>query len=218
MTETRPIVGDDLTDNEKALLDKLFSNPRIWPDTAKTWIADYVSQNSYLPASQLSGIRGTVRYWDRLQDDLSLTTTTLTTLYTKRLPGRTVTPGDTLEATLFYTAMCTDAANSITLRWWLGGVNIFTTSIDAASLDGSARPGLFRFSVTNMGSFSEQFQISTHIFQGGSAFSVLLNERTIDLSADQTLELTAQWASAGTQDLVRKFVGITIDNPIPEKS
>lgn len=46
---------DELTVADLALMERLFSNPRLWPDTAKVWIADYVSQNSLLPISQVQG-------------------------------------------------------------------------------------------------------------------------------------------------------------------
>jgi hypothetical protein len=54
-TNPRSPEVDELTSYERELMDKLFSNPRLWPDTAKVWIADYVSQNSLLPISQVQG-------------------------------------------------------------------------------------------------------------------------------------------------------------------
>jgi hypothetical protein len=54
---------DELSEHELDLMDKLLSNPRLWPDTAKVWIADYVSQNSLLPIGQVQGSQA-------LQDDI----------------------------------------------------------------------------------------------------------------------------------------------------
>jgi hypothetical protein len=54
-TNPRDPEVEELSPFEKDLMDKLFSNPRLWPDTAKVWIADYVSQNSLLPISQVQG-------------------------------------------------------------------------------------------------------------------------------------------------------------------
>lgn len=50
--ETQAVV---LTDYERELRDRIFANPSDWPDSAKVWIADYVSQNSLLPISQVQG-------------------------------------------------------------------------------------------------------------------------------------------------------------------
>jgi hypothetical protein len=46
---------EELTEREMALMERMFSNPRVWPDRAKVWIADYVSQNLSLPISQVLG-------------------------------------------------------------------------------------------------------------------------------------------------------------------
>lgn len=50
--ETQAIV---LTEYEKELRDRIFANPSDWPDSAKVWIADYVSQNGLLPIGQVQG-------------------------------------------------------------------------------------------------------------------------------------------------------------------
>lgn len=46
---------EELSEYELELMAKITANPRLWEDTAKVWIADYVSQNLMLPVSQLQG-------------------------------------------------------------------------------------------------------------------------------------------------------------------
>ena len=51
-----------LTDGERALLDKLFGNWLIIPDSFKASLADYVSQNSMIPVAQIRGFSQTVAH------------------------------------------------------------------------------------------------------------------------------------------------------------
>lgn len=80
--DARSPKGEDLTEGERALMGKLFGNPLLWPDAAKVWIADYVSQNSLLPISQVQGFSqfivkqdtvdtGETRAWEDAYDDLA---------------------------------------------------------------------------------------------------------------------------------------------------
>ncbi len=60
--DPRAAKGVALTDYEKDLRDKLFGNPLDWPDAAKVWIADYVSQNSLIPIGQVRGWQQSVAF------------------------------------------------------------------------------------------------------------------------------------------------------------
>jgi hypothetical protein len=73
---------EELSPFEKDLMDKLFSNPRLWPDTAKVWIADYVSQNSLLPISQVQGFTQFVAQTDKILTAQTTTSTSYADLTT----------------------------------------------------------------------------------------------------------------------------------------
>lgn len=55
MSDPRQPVGEELTEGEQKLLDKLLSNWLLIPDAFKVAAADYVSQNSLLPIGQVQG-------------------------------------------------------------------------------------------------------------------------------------------------------------------
>ena len=69
----------ELTAYEMTLMERMFGNPRLWPDTAKVWIADYVAQNLSLPISQVQGFTTFVA---QIADPVNVAESTASTSYT----------------------------------------------------------------------------------------------------------------------------------------
>ena len=82
MSEPRSPQVDELSEGDLALMERLFSNPRLWPDTAKVWIADYVSQNGLLPISQVQGFTQFTANQNVILTNESTTSTSYTNLAT----------------------------------------------------------------------------------------------------------------------------------------
>lgn len=71
---------EELTDGERSLLGKLFGNWLAIPDSFKSALADYVSQNSLIPVSQVRGFAQTVA--QQIVKTYSVASTTTSTSYT----------------------------------------------------------------------------------------------------------------------------------------
>lgn len=71
-----------LTDYERELRDRILANPSDWPDSTKVWMADYVSQNSLLPISQVQGFTQFVAQQDVVTANESTSSSTYVDLAT----------------------------------------------------------------------------------------------------------------------------------------
>lgn len=78
MSDPRAPIGEELTEGEMKLLKKLLSNWLLIPDAFKVAAADYVSQNSLLPISQVQGFTQFVAQSDKILDGTNATTTSTT--------------------------------------------------------------------------------------------------------------------------------------------
>lgn len=79
---------EELSERDLELMERLFSNPRLWPDTAKVWIADYVAQNLMVPISQVQGFTQFTASYATVLTTEEVTSTTYTDPTT---PGPTIT-------------------------------------------------------------------------------------------------------------------------------
>lgn len=204
----------ELNASERDLLQRLLSNPLMFPDAFKNWMTDHMAVNiPQLPITQALGGRGIARYLNSNADSVTVTNSggTEETLYTTNVAGRTMGQTGQLKVTLVLTAESPDVSNALTIRLKLGGTTLNSFIVDTDTLDGTPKPAVAIFTVFNAGDYAVQYTTCSGTFVTGTTVS----SSTVDTSTAQDLTITGQWTSADTNDiLVKKYAAVEVFNPI----
>lgn len=206
--------AEELTLQERELVRKLTSGMLFADPSFEKWIMSKVQDNLGASIRQSQGGGGVERYLKVETDEAEFQSTTETDIFVAKISGKTIALGGRLTCYHSYTAMCTDASNAITLRYYLGGTNFATTSWDTAILDGAHRPGVDEIQIQNHGAYNANSVRIIDVFQTASAVAFGTTGITFDTGVDFDFKITARWSGAGTQSFKRKFVGLSVFNPI----
>jgi hypothetical protein len=172
-----------------------------------------------IPFSSIVGTRGIPRYVDLSTSQVTNTAYGTVTVYSTKIPAKTIAKGGSLETVLVFTAMCTDVSNAVELEWYLGGTHLGTFfALTDSVLDGSTKIGFQRVSIRNLGAYNSQLVEIGGLFGGfpTATESKPLGAFTaaVDTSVDCTLRIDAQWLGSGNQNFTKKYVGVQVFNPL----
>jgi hypothetical protein len=179
-------MADQLTDQERQQIQRLFSSPLDLPKEFKNYLVDYLAINAAaVPYSQLGGVGAIPKTIARIVAPVTAPSSTAEqTLYTAPLkPKQVGTNGRLVVLTLI--GGTTVPGSSLTVRFKLGGTTVYTR--DAGELSDYAAMGI---DLLARDSFSSQLVIGKWL-GGDDAYG----QTTIDLSVAQNLTVTSEWDS-----------------------
>lgn len=208
-----------LSPEERAQLRRLLSQPSDYPKELGPWIREYLAINPVdMVIGQLRGGKGVPRYLYRSAAQTSVVSTSAETdVFNQIVKAKTVAPTGQLRIVHVYKAKSPDASNSCTLRVRLGAGNL-VHEIFTSDLDASFRNGRFEAAVLGSGSYQSQI-LSIDGLQmsqtGTAARTGEIQLATVDLSQDQTLRISYDWAAGNADsEVVSLYTAVEVFNPV----
>lgn len=210
-----------LSTEDIAQIEKLFGNPLYFPTRFKSWLPDYVAQQiPQLPIVQSLGGRGVPRYLGVSASSQTVSgTSAATTVFTQKVPAKTVAQNGRLSCRLDFTVQSPDVTNIVDISFFLGGTKIGgLIEVDTTYIDGTARPGWAEVVMVNAGAYTSQHTDTIGGFIGEDGrFQMRANAYSTSIATDEDQDFTAvvQWGSAGGSSIfVKKYASLEVFNPI----
>lgn len=208
-----------LSQEERTMVRRLLKFTEEYPDELGTYIKEFLKVNPpQVTATQVRGSRGAARFLAVEGSTSGFDSTTETTVFSYKIPGRSLAKSGTLTAKAIAKLSCADAGNTCSLRWKLNGSTIAQWDIDVEGMDGTQRPIMFSLELQNLANYALQFvkYEYLHQFTFSSQFEADFRQPalfTIDTAEDFTFSFTVDWASAGTQNYDHLWTGLSVFNP-----
>lgn len=197
---------------------RLFSHPIFFPKEFKSWMLDQMALRiPDLPVGQVLGGRSLQR---QIKHDASTVTVAgtdvETTVFSCDIPAGVLAGNGRLEIDFYWTAQCWDTSNGVVVRVKLGGSEMAAFGLYTAFLDATVQPGMARIVIQNIASDAQKAYITGGLLETSSFYSVFdggVGGGGVNTAEKQTLEITADWSSAGTGGFVKKLVSVNVFNP-----
>lgn len=202
---------------------QLFSHPTLLPREFKTWMLDQLALGiPDLPFGQALGGRSVQRQLVHDTTVVSVSTTAETSLFSTQIKAGQLATNGQIDIDLYFEVALPDASNSLYGYVKLGGtiVNIFY--LDEVFADTTWKPGCVHVRIQAAGAGSQRvhmFPWSGLMTTKAAAGSFSLRGQRVgssaaDMTAEQTLEITAKWGSNGGCSFNKQLVSVNLSNPL----
>jgi hypothetical protein len=181
----------------------------------RTWVTDEIVTSSLLNTHVRDNLLSVAHPYDYAPADVDVTnTTTETSLWSKVITGGDMGANGTLRLNLYVDVLHNNAAgDTVTLRVKFGGSTQITQSFTWASTSATRFILHLPFLIANKGATNSQLIVAEQLpsYGSGSDYrgtSEAYTTASVDTTADQTFQITAQWSAASANNSFRKRLAV----------